>query len=90
MTEQASVHQIAYLRLLAERLERLSADSIWARRASGLRRSLNKALDDLERTGELNENSANLLISACLDMLQKAAFEIPDPDHFSPSKSTIP
>ncbi|HWS23487.1 MAG TPA: hypothetical protein VN226_03545 [Anaerolineales bacterium] len=83
MIEQASDHQIAYLRLLADRLERLSADSIWARRASGLRRSLIKALEHVDKKGTLNYDSAIFLTSACLEMLKKAAFEIPDPDHFS-------
>jgi hypothetical protein len=37
-------------RLLSQRLERLSADSIWARRASGYRASLLKILDEMEKS----------------------------------------
>jgi hypothetical protein len=40
--------RVELLRLLAQRLERLSVDSIWARRASGLRGSLIKALDSVD------------------------------------------
>ena len=38
---------IELLRLLAERLERLSADSLWARRASGLRGNIIKVLEEV-------------------------------------------
>lgn len=82
MTEQATDTHIAYLRLLAARMERLSADSIWARRASGLRRSLIKALDAKAETGEMELATAELLTNACLDILRKAALEIPDPEAF--------
>ena len=44
-------------RQLTSRLERLSADSIWARRASGYRASL---LKTIERVEELNSQSARL------------------------------
>ena len=37
---------IELLRLLAERLERLSVDSLWARRASGLRGNIIKVLEE--------------------------------------------
>lgn len=80
MTDQASAHQIEYLRLLADRMERLSADSIWARRASGLRRSLYKALTRIESGDGIDAQSVRLLTDACLSMLRKAAMEIPDPD----------
>lgn len=55
-------------------LERISADSHWAHRASGVRASLAKALDDqtvpAERIGEL--------IGMGFDILEKAAREIPE------------
>lgn len=88
MIEPASEKHIAYLRLLAARMERLSADSIWARRASGLRRSLIKALDGVTENGGMDLASAELLINACLDMLRRAALEIPDPDAFFRSKQS--
>ena len=49
------------LRLLTSRLERLSADSRWARRASGLRGSLLKVLDE-PGFDEIAPERLNLLI----------------------------
>ena len=43
------------IRLLLARLERISADSVWAHRASGVRGSLFKALEKLEN----GENVSN-------------------------------
>jgi len=65
-------------RLLVQRLERLSADSVWAHRASGVRASLHKALN---RKGD-DHNLAELdpLIALGFDVLQEAAKEVPDPD----------
>lgn len=42
---QPTHHQIEEARLLVSRLERISADSIWARRASGLRGNLLKWIE---------------------------------------------
>lgn len=36
------------LRVLSERLERISADSVWAHRASGVRGSLLRILDETD------------------------------------------
>jgi hypothetical protein len=51
--------------LLIYRLERISADSIWARRSSGHRGALLKAVEDLEKRSqsqEIDADSADLLI----------------------------
>jgi CDP-diacylglycerol pyrophosphatase len=62
-------------------LERLSADSIWAHRASGLRGSLYQALQvtEAERNDEfflrLKER-----VELAYWMLKNAAMEIPDPE----------
>lgn len=45
-------------RLLAVRLERLSADSLWARRASGLRGALLRHLEQYEADSSLPLNQA--------------------------------
>ncbi len=45
---------LSMLRLLIARLERISADSVWAHRASGVRVSLFKALEKLEK-GQVSE-----------------------------------
>ena len=63
---------IATARLLAERMERLSADSNWARRASGLRGGLLRAIEDVDRTPL--ELQADLL--PVLDRLNQRAYEI--------------
>ena len=49
-------HQLEQARQLTSRLERLSADSIWARRASGYRASL---LKTIERVEKLKDRAAN-------------------------------
>jgi len=60
--------------ILIERLARLSADSLWARRASGVRAALDKALHRSElRDSEYLER----LIRTGFTMLEKAAQELP-------------
>jgi hypothetical protein len=66
------------LRLLIARLERLSADSHWARRASGLRGNLLKVLEEIEAGGEVAPGRLNLLIESSFEILRRAAQEIPD------------
>ena len=73
--------------LLASRLERLSADSRWAHRASGLRGSLLRVIEavemDLKRGMEPDEQTlAQLvwLIEAGYTILVKAGREITVPD----------
>ncbi len=65
-------------RLLVQRLERLSADSIWAHRASGVRASLHKALSRLDASGDVKQLEP--LIELGFAILEKAAREVPDPE----------
>ena len=72
---------------LASRLERLSADSRWAHRASGLRGSLFRCLVDVERDFKLNRvpdqgrlDQLTFLIDRGYYMLNQAAREISVPD----------
>lgn len=68
-------------RTLVHLLERLSADSIWARRSSGVRGALLKYLDEVgERQDTAPEELARLdnLIAWGERMLQRGAAEIPD------------
>jgi hypothetical protein len=51
--EQDAEHLLEQARQLTARLERLSADSHWARRASGYRASLLKAISRLEQLAAL-------------------------------------
>lgn len=67
-------------RILVERLARLSADSIWARRASGLRASLDKAVGKIESGQNVDADHINHLISLGFEMLENAAEEIPVPE----------
>lgn len=70
--------QIELLRLLVSRMERLSADSRWARRASGLRGNLLKLLERLDDGERVASARLDLLIDSAFDLLRKAAEEIPD------------
>ena len=67
-------------KILVERLARLSADSIWARRASGLRASLDKMVEQIENGAEPDGSHLNHLVNLGFEMLEKAAEEIPVPE----------
>jgi hypothetical protein len=66
--------------ILVERLARLSADSIWARRASGLRASIDKTVGKIEAGREVDREHFEHLIVLGFKMLEKAAEEIPVPE----------
>jgi len=70
--------RIELLRMLTARLERLSVDSIWARRASGLRGSLVKALESMDTTEPATAENLDMLIERSFEILRNAAREIPD------------
>jgi hypothetical protein len=59
-------------------LERLSADSVWAHRASGLRGSLLRTVDQIEtgRSSTQDLSELNRLVQLGFDILEKAAREI--------------
>lgn len=61
--------------LLISRLERLSADSIWAHRASGVRGSLLRNLQNLDSLIETQH--LEVLIEMGFEILNKAAGDIP-------------
>jgi hypothetical protein len=66
------------LRLLTSRLERLSADSRWARRASGLRGNIVKVLEEAEAGQEVATERLEVLVNRSFEILRAAAKEIPD------------
>jgi hypothetical protein len=66
--------------MLVERLARLSADSIWARRASGLRASIDKAVGQIESGMKVDWENFDHLVTLGFEMLEKAAEEIPVPE----------
>jgi len=69
---------IELLRLLASRLERLSVDSRWARRASGLRGNMLKVLEQADAGKSVARDRMDLLTEAAFDILRRAAQDIPD------------
>ena len=66
-------------KILLDRLERLSVDSVWAHRASGLRGSLIRALElsHLQSNDE-GHFSLEMLIEQGFRIITEAAREIPD------------
>ncbi|MGA2491035.1 MAG: hypothetical protein ABSF99_12780 [Anaerolineales bacterium] len=71
-------NQTQLLRLLTSRLERLSADSHWARRASGLRGNIVKVLEEVDSGREVSTGRLDLLTEAAFNILRRAAQDIPD------------
>jgi hypothetical protein len=59
--------------MLLDRLERISADSVWSHRASGLRGSLLRVRDQLQAGNEPDPKSLRELIGAAFHILRKAA-----------------
>jgi hypothetical protein len=74
----AQPKQLQLLRLLITRLERLSVDSHWARRANGLRGNIVKVLEEAESGQEVASARVDLLTDAAFDILRRAAHDIPD------------
>ena len=68
---------IQLIRLLLARLERISADSVWAHRASGIRGSLFKVLEKLEegKTAQVQVSEAMQMMDMGFFILEKAAKE---------------
>jgi hypothetical protein len=64
---------IQLIRMLSERLERISADSIWAHRASGVRGSLLRILEEDEKKRQPDPETVSLAIAIALHILTRAA-----------------
>ena len=80
---QKNLEQLELARLLASRLERLSADSTWAHRASGIRGSLLRMIDQIEKSADDPQQpdrealkSLDRLLRLGYYMLEKAAQEL--------------
>lgn len=71
-----SAIDIQLLRLLVGRMERLSVDSTWARRASGLRGNMVKVLEEIDAGQEVESARLDLLIERAFEVLRNAAQEI--------------
>jgi len=63
------------LRLLLARLERISADSVVAHRASGVRGAMFRALDQLEKQEQVSEYEVMRLVESGYQLLLRAAKE---------------
>lgn len=63
---------------LVYRLEHLSVDSHWAVHASGVRRSLLRALDDLAAGDESAPERLEVLLKMGFDLVERAAKEMGD------------
>jgi len=63
------------IRLLLPRLERISVDSYWAHRASGVRGALTKILERMETGETINPQSLQSNILIGFEILKEAAEE---------------
>ncbi len=76
------LEKVQLLRLLIARLERLSVDSHWARRASGVRGNIVKLLDEIDSGATVPDERIDLLTGAAFELLRRAAHDIPDIEAF--------
>ena len=63
------------IRMLLPRLERISVDSYWAHRASGVRGALVKLLDQIETGEQVDPISLKRNIAVGFEVLREAAEE---------------
>jgi hypothetical protein len=70
-----STEDIQLIKLLLARLERVSVDSYWAHRASGVRGALLKNLEELEKGTFTGQTDIDDLISSSFNILNRAARE---------------
>ena len=63
------------IQLLLARLERVSVDSYWAHRASGIRGALLKTLEEIEKGTPAGQAKSTELISSAFTILTRAARE---------------
>ena len=65
--------------MIIQRLARLSADSVWAHKASGLRASMDKFLAKIQPL-KYDQDQLDDLLRQGFNLLEKAAQEIPPPE----------
>ena len=70
-----TIEPLRTLRLLLARLERISADSVTAHRASGVRGAMMRMLETLEVGNAVSDAELKRLIDAGYGLLQRAAKE---------------
>jgi len=67
-------------RMLLARLERISADSVWAHRASGVRGTLLRLLEKLERGRLVQQSELKRMLDLGFFILEKTAEELSSRD----------
>ena len=72
MNEAPSLNLI---RILLARLERISADSYWAHRASGVRGSLLSTIEDIELERPISAFKLQMLVQTGFNILEKSIRE---------------
>ena len=70
-----SPRQVQLVNLLLMRLERVSVDSYWAHRASGVRGGLLRALEKIEAGQSVDESELKRLMNKGFQILERAAQE---------------
>ena len=70
-----SMEQVQLLKLLLARLERVSVDSYWAHRASGVRGALLRASEMIEAGQTVGEPALKQLMDEGFQILERAAQE---------------
>ena len=71
----ADMESLALLNQLLARLEKISADSVWAHRASGVRGALIRMLESIENGKSVSSLELTRLMDMGFYILQKAAEE---------------
>ena len=66
---------LGLIRLLLARLERISADSYWAHRASGVRGGLLRAMEKIENHHPVSGVETKRLVNAGFEILRQAVEE---------------
>lgn len=64
-----------WIHMLLNRLERISVDSVWAHRASGLRGSLLRVLEKIEQGNSPEPNEVKAIVKSGFAILREAARE---------------
>ncbi len=87
MKNEHPSNRIQIAKMMLTRLERLSADSVWQHRSSGVRGSMIKFFEKLERKSppiilldESEQEQLTQLMEYAHSILKNAASEIPDPE----------
>jgi hypothetical protein len=77
------------IRLLIARLERISADSVWAHRASGIRGYLFKTLEEYETFQVVDEQTLSQVIEGGFKILLATAHEKQTKSSINSPKTTL-